>query len=422
MAYPIVVVVVPRRAGKTIAVLARNVAKCLHIPRARCWYTAHRREVGSALWRSDWYPLLRAGLGDRVALRFANGSETIEVLPGPRASTVRLFAPSGEALRSQDADLVTVDEAREFSLEDGTALEGAVRPAQLARAGRQLYLVSSAGDALSTWLLRYRDLGRAAADAGDTRGGVAYFEWSTPTSSGDPMDRRLWWAAHPALGYHVAEEALAADAATMHPDTFATEYLGWWLEPRRAAAGLDLAEWSACAADLEPSGRPSFAFDVAQDRRSAALAMAAPVGDRLVVEVLEHRAGVDWLVPIVADLRRRSPGATIAADALHCAGVLADLERAHVTATPVNAADYTRACSTFATDVTNDHRIAHRSQEALDAAVAGAARRPVGDSWAWSRARAGVDLSPLVAVTLASWAARTAPPPRRPAIGGSGPR
>jgi hypothetical protein len=359
-------------------------------------------------------------LEGRVALRFANGSETIEVLPGPRASTVRLFAPSGEALRSQDADLVTVDEAREFTLEDGAALEAAVRPAQLARPGRQLYLVSSAGDTLSTWLARYRDLGRAAADRGDTTGGVAYFEWSTETGSGDPMDRRQWWAAHPALGYHVDEAALAADAATMNPDTFATEYLGWWLEPKAVGGGLDVAEWALCADVLEPSGRPCFGFDVAHDRRSAALAIAAVVGDRVVVELVEHRAGVDWLVPVIADVRARLPGVPIVADALHAAGVIADLARRHVPVDALNAADYTRACSTFAADVTNDHRIAHRTQPALDAAVAGAARRPVGDSWAWSRARAGVDISPLVAVTLAAWATRVTPGPRRPAIGGSG--
>jgi hypothetical protein len=291
----------------------------------------------------------------------------------------------------------------------------------LARPGRQLYLVSSAGDSLSTWLLRYRDLGRAAADRGDTRGGVAYFEWSTETGSGDPMDRRQWWAAHPALGYHVDEEALAADAATMDPDTFATEYLGWWLEPRRIAAGLDLDAWTGCAADLEPVGPPAFALDVAQDRRSAALAIAAVVDDRTVVEVLEARPGVDWLLPVVTDLRRRHPRAPIVADSLHCGGVLADLAHANVTATAITAADYTRACATFATDVVNSPpRIAHRSQAVLDAAVAGAARRPVGDSWAWSRARAGVDISPLVAVTLASWATRVTPGPRRPAIGGSG--
>ena len=40
---------------------------------------------------------------------------------------------------------------------------------------------------------------------------------------------------------------------------------------------------------------------------------------------------------------------------------------------------------------------------ALDAAVAGAGKRPLGDSWAWARWGLSVDISPLVAVSLARW-------------------
>jgi hypothetical protein len=39
------------------------------------------------------------------------------------------------------------------------------------------------------------------------------------------------------------------------------------------------------------------------------------------------------------------------------------------------------------------------------AAVRGAVTRPLGDSWVWSRKSSAVDISPLVAVTLAHWAA-----------------
>jgi hypothetical protein len=39
----------------------------------------------------------------------------------------------------------------------------------------------------------------------------------------------------------------------------------------------------------------------------------------------------------------------------------------------------------------------------LDAAIAGAAKRPLGDSWAWARRGLSVDISPLVAVSLARW-------------------
>lgn len=47
----------------------------------------------------------------------------------------------------------------------------------------------------------------------------------------------------------------------------------------------------------------------------------------------------------------------------------------------------------------------------LDAAVEGAARRPLGDAWVWARKSAEVDISPLVALTLALDAASAFIPP-----------
>jgi hypothetical protein len=39
----------------------------------------------------------------------------------------------------------------------------------------------------------------------------------------------------------------------------------------------------------------------------------------------------------------------------------------------------------------------------LTAAIAGAAKRPLSDSWAWARRGLSVDICPLVAVSLARW-------------------
>jgi hypothetical protein len=39
----------------------------------------------------------------------------------------------------------------------------------------------------------------------------------------------------------------------------------------------------------------------------------------------------------------------------------------------------------------------------MAAAIQGAVKRQVGESWAWSRRSSAVDISPLVAATLALW-------------------
>jgi hypothetical protein len=41
----------------------------------------------------------------------------------------------------------------------------------------------------------------------------------------------------------------------------------------------------------------------------------------------------------------------------------------------------------------------------LNGAVRGAKARPLVDRWAWSRTKSTVDISPLVACTLALWSA-----------------
>ena len=97
-------------------------------------------------------------------------------------------------------------------------------------------------------------------------------------------------------------------------------------------------------------------------------------------------------------------GAVVVADSLVAASIVAELDRARVTVDAVGAGDHARACGDVRRPARRRPTLAHRSQAVLDDAVAGAARRPLGDAWLWSRARSSVDISPLVAVTLAAWA------------------
>ena len=79
-----------------------------------------------------------------------------------------------------------------------------------------------------------------------------------------------------------------------------------------------------------------------------------------------------------------------------------DLMAAGVKAEQVDGREYGRACGSFFDDVV-DHRVRHLGQPALDAAIAGARRRNLGDAWALAR-RVGTDMTPAVAVVLARWA------------------
>jgi hypothetical protein len=54
-------------------------------------------------------------------------------------------------------------------------------------------------------------------------------------------------------------------------------------------------------------------------------------------------------------------------------------------------------------DAVRDGTVRHLGQPALASALKGAARRPLGEAYAWARKSSSVDISPLVACTLALW-------------------
>ena len=394
----------PRRAGKSTLTLAANLDRMDLVADARCWYTAHTREVAAKLYRDEWVPMLDP-LTRLYRLRKSQGSEGVHKRRG--SSRLQLFAPNAGALHSTNADTVTVDEAWAFDADTGEAVEAGIRPAQLTRPWRQTWIVSAGGTLESTWWDRWLIAGEQATP------GVALFDFGAdPTAPGyDPSDPTVWAASHPTAGTAFPLEVLAHEWNTRRSDAdFERAYLNVWPRPSQAAAagaGLDPQAWSS-AAHPDVLARPvvAIAVDVAADRSRAAIAIAARSGDELVVEVVDARPGIGWIIGTVRDTRRQFPGAVVVADSLVAASIIGELNRAQVVVDPYGASDHAKACGTFV-DLLAAGRLSHRAQAVLDDAVAGAARRPLGDAWLWSRSRSGVDISPLVAVTLAAYAAHT---------------
>ena len=413
--YSTIVLSVPRRAGKSTLVLAANLDRMDLQPDARCWYTcANGREVAAKLFRDEWDPMI-APLSRLYRIRKSQGSEGIHKRRG--SSRLQLFAPTPTALHSTNVDTATVDEAFAASIDDGEGIESGITPAQLTRPWRQTWIVSAGGTLESTWWDRW-----LTAGAGNTPG-VAMFDYGAdPTDpSYDPAKPEIWQAAHPTAGIAFPLEVLAHEWARRTDDAaFERAYLNVWPRPSEAlvAAGLDLEVWKATARpNVAPSPPTAIALDVAADRSSASLAVAGPHPgdrDRLAVEVIEV-CRVAELAAAVKRARAAYRSVPIVADSLVAASVVAELRRARVGVDPIGAGDHARACGLFVDRLTAG-TITHRAQAALDDAIAGARRRPLGDAWLWSRRHSAVDISPLVAVTLAAWTAATRRPGGRGAV------
>jgi hypothetical protein len=82
------------------------------------------------------------------------------------------------------------------------------------------------------------------------------------------------------------------------------------------------------------------------------------------------------------------------------------LKRQGVPVREISTSELVAASVGFQDDVLNG-RIRHRDQPALNAAVAAADVRPVGESWVFSGRASKDDITPLLAVTLAAAGARS---------------
>jgi phage terminase large subunit-like protein len=399
MVYRQVGVTVPRQSGKTSMTLVLLVACALSRPDTRIIYSAQTRLDARRTMLDEWWPKLeRSKLAPLVTARRGAGSESLWFRNDSRISLVSSTAKAGHG---QTLDLVVLDEA--WAQADDR-LEQALRPAMMTRLDPQLWVVSTAGIASSTYLRTKVNDGRARAEMGVTDT-ACYFEWSAADDA-DPSDPVTWQGCMPALDRKTQLSTVRADFELMALPEFRRAYLNQW--PEVALTGwavISKAAWDALRARPVANGQVALAADVTPSRDAGAIAVAWRRPDGLMdVELIEHRRGTGWMAPrITAIVRKHRPVVTVIDATGPASSLLGELEAAGVEVTRPLVRDLTAACGLFYDMATDSRTLRHGSHEGLDAALAGAVRRDLGDGWAWARRKAVADISPLVAATLAVW-------------------
>lgn len=411
--YPTVVVLVPRQTGKTTFAFDLAMGRCIDQRDYRAAYTAQTGHVTSERFGERMAEVASAAiLARRVKRRRSAGTERMSF---PASSYVKAFPPKDGSLRGSALDLVQIDEAQEIDELLGRALDQTVLPVFTTRPRRQLFLIGTAGTDMSAYLARYLAMARGGAD------GVAVIEYGA-TADDDWEDPRVWHRVHPGLAAGLTDEsALRAALQIMGPELFAREYLCVWV-----ASGdriIPAKGWNACRrVGATPSAGvpPVLAVDVAIDRSASAILAVWPDRDGVPVgEVVEYRPGVDWAAPRLIEIRhglieqRQSP--MIVADSQGpVLTVVDELTRAGVEVTQPTTRELSAACASTLDRVLLG-TVAHRGEQALDQAAAGAAKRSIGDGWVWGRRSSTADVCPLVAYSLALWGDQRRPaPPVRP--------
>lgn len=400
-AYREVIVTVPRQNGKTTLVLSWEVQRALGWGRPqRIVYSAQTGNDARKKLIEDQVPILeplKTKLGIRQILK-GMGNEAIVWKNGSR---LVLLASSEDSGHGKTVDFAVKDEL--FADFDNRR-DQALVPSMSTRADAQVLTASTAGTELSVALNQAVARGRQAVDDGlDT--GIAYFEWSAAADA-DADDPETWWNTMPALGHTVTEDVIRHARLTMPDGEFRRAFLNIATvsDERVIPAGT----WDlVCSPDAAPSGALTLAIDVNPERSAAAIVVAGGGS----VEVIAHKPGLAWLPQRVAELDESLGHPLWVYDGQKSApvsSVLPDLKLVVRRLEPLT--EMAAACGGFY-DAVVDRKMTVRRHPSLDAAIAGADRKFVGDGWTWAR-RGLVDISPLVAATAALWMAdRPAPTP-----------
>lgn len=410
---------VPRQNGKGAIIEARELAGLFLFRERLILHSAHEYKTSQEAFIRIKELIQNTPDLDRRVHRFheANGEQGIELTRAAGGSRLRFVARSKGSGRGFSGDLIILDEAQALV----AAMMAAMLPTLSARPNHQMWFFGTPPDDPAAWVYGLREDGEAGTER------LAHFDWGADLDLSDlPAVRRaradvdLWYACNPALGRRIRHETVIDEAKPSGlGELFPIERLGVW-HPKASAGPsvLDLAAWEALVDhDSTRTGDVAFAVDITPSRDYAVIAVYGLRADGLGhIEVMDRRPGTDWLVERLVDLRGRWNPVAIGLDVKGPAGsLIVDLAKAGLKP-PADAEKPLRGDLAIPTaqevaagcgqlvDAVTQGTVRHIGQDVMTDAIRGAKTRPLGDSWAWGRKVSSVDISPLVAGTLARWA------------------
>lgn len=368
-------------------------------------------------------PELKAELA-RGGIKWSHGDESINLRNGQRL----LFKTRTKgAARGFSPDKLVMDEAMILKPEAVRAMMYATS----ARPDAQIMYAGSAGGQDSVHFGRARQRGLRGTDPS-----LFYAEWSADICDEfcpekclehDKInDPHTWAKANPGMGYRPGLTVRKMESEMLgDPEGFIAERLsvGDWPNDGESWSVIPEEVWKERALSQFRPDRPLvFAVDVTPElnpaKRKACIAVAGGIGDGLVGAEITGNGfrddilpGTKWVVPRLKEIYRNNRPCVIVIDkATPAAAFVDELEEAGVPMLHPNVREYAEACGTFTGMCVpregNEPTFVHSNQDVLAKAVAGAAQRKLSELWAWDRANSAVDISPLVAATLAVWGHR----------------
>lgn len=416
-------VIEPRQNGKSTCLLVRCLFGLFELGEEHVLYSGHMWGATNEAFLSA-NEILKAStelLEHDVKVRYSASDLGFTLKSGAR---LRFVTRSRQASRGAAGDCIVFDEAGWLN----QATHNALLPTLSARSAAGHVQTWYAGSAVDQ--MRHPDgvvlssIRRRGIAGDDPR--LAFLEWSAEVLDEDgnevPPDRvpdsiasdpDVHKACNPAIPARIAASHVEWEYRALDRRGFSTERLGvgdWPAEDDQDTGPINLELWQDL---VDPKSRivgpVCMGFDVAPDRQSS-IAISGLRSDGLVhVEISDFRLSTTELVDRLVQLAAEHDPWKIVVDPFGVAGaVVTQLEDRNVAVHRVSGGEHAEAVGVFMEEV-NEETLRHLGSSELFAAVRGAKLRSMGDAHLWSRRHATVDVSPLVAASLAVWASRGMP-------------
>lgn len=412
-------VMVSRQNGKGSILEARELAGLFLFGERLIIHSAHQFDTSKEAFERILMLIEQTPVLDQEVKRVSrsHGEEGVELKNGQR---LRFRTRTKGGGRGFTCDCLILDEAMYL----GSQQISALMPTLSARPNPQIWVTGSAGDKESTHFGRMRS--RALSGKDDPR--LFWAEWSIDACNEfchqgcedhDAEDSVESYAkANPGLGIRISVEHVESERRSMDADSFRQERLGVgdWPVDGEGWLVISREKWmSRVDHTSEIAGKFVLAVDTAPDCSMTSISACGANADgqnhveiTALDEMYDSQPGIQWVVPRVLALwKSQKPLAVVIDKAGQAGAFVPELEAAGVKVLCPNSREYAQACGEFKTAVApkkgEQPDVVHLDQAPLNAAVAGADIRILTDMWAWSKRASSVDISPLVASTLALW-------------------
>lgn len=392
----------PRQVGKTFTVGSLLVAMCIEYPGLRVVWTSHHLRTTTNTFRAMQGMVRRKKIAPFIrTIRVANGEQEITFTNG----SIIMFGARehGFGVGIDAIDVLVCDEAQRLQ---SKSLADMIPTTNVARHehGALLFFIGTpprptdTGDEFAAR--------RAKALAGKMSNGI-YIELSADEDA-DLDDTTQWAKANASYPHRTPHESMLRLRENLTDDgDWRREALGIWDDEKRMGV-FSPGAWVSCGSTKKPPKPAALGLALDADRVWLSLGACSSFPQPHLGSVRRVRLDVDRdkLLDQLAEIANRLH-IPVALDARGPASSLVEeIEERGVTVMRAGLEDYIKACADLY-DAVEVRALSHGHYDDLDAAVAAAGWRKVGDRRVWSR-RSG-DISMLEAATFALWAVMSEP-------------